>query len=127
MIFSLAKSGSIAFSRVMGPGAIENIPLNPALSNSGRFSILPASTITGICSFCASFSILYGTFPIMLLAAVQRGGEQGQNLHHVSHDAVVAVLKDRRVAVFVDGHDGGGVLKKSDMVMASNCSPTQVS
>ena len=64
MIFSLANSGSIAFSRVMGPGAIENIPLNPALFNSGRFSILPASTITGICSFCASFSILYGTFPI---------------------------------------------------------------
>ena len=64
MIFSLANSGFIAFSKVMGPGAIENIPLNPALFNSGRFSILPASTITGICSFCASFSILYGTFPI---------------------------------------------------------------
>ena len=45
-----------------------------------------------------------------LFAAVQRGGEQGQNLLHIAHDAVVAVLEDRRVTVLIDGHDGGGVL-----------------
>lgn len=63
MIFSLANSGSIAFSRVMGPGAIENIPLNPALFNSGRFSILPASTITGICSFVLPLVSCMELFP----------------------------------------------------------------
>ena len=45
-----------------------------------------------------------------LLAGVQGGGEQGQNLHHIAHDAVVAVLENLGVGVFVDGDDAGGVL-----------------
>ena len=45
-----------------------------------------------------------------LLSGVQGSGEQGQDLHHVTHNAVVAVLEDLGVGIFVDGYNAGGVL-----------------
>ena len=45
-----------------------------------------------------------------LLPGIQGGGEQRQDLVHITHDTIVAVLEDRRVGVLVDGDDDGGVL-----------------
>ena len=43
-------------------------------------------------------------------------GEGGHHLEQIPHDAVVGNIKDRRVAVCVDGHDAVGVLHSHDVL-----------
>src|ERR1700754_1104393 len=58
--------------------------------------------------------IMMGTpAPLLLL---DRGGEFGNDLEEIAHDAVVGNLEDRRFLVLVDRHDRLAVLHAGEML-----------